>query len=145
MIKAFRITTILFALVKIFEHMQIIYFLMRAIEEYHWNFSFLVFVSVFLNFISLDQFFISNPSLFRPVFYGFLIVMVLVFLLAILVSVFSGWGKKPPLFIRLVAQFLCFFCYMEKTVLFIPIKTVTFIAVIPAAARNLNIEPSSTL
>ena len=113
MLRTFTITTILFVLLKILEHLQIIYFLMRAINnEYHWNFSFLVFVSMFLNFVSVDQLFKSSPELFKPIFYGLVIVIVVVYLMAILISGMSGWGKRPPFIIKLFAQILSTFCYL---------------------------------
>ena len=145
MLRAFRIATLVFVLIKVLEHMQIIYFLMRAIDSYHWDFSFFVFVSVFLNFISIDQLFRNNPQLFRPIFFSLLVLVVLILVMGVLVAIFSGWGKKPPFIIKLFAQILCYFCYLQKTVLFIPLHTIAFISILPAAANGLNIDPPSSL
>lgn len=58
----FKISAITFTAIKIIETMQMVYFLMRdQNQQYHWNYSFIGYFSMALNFISLDSLFKNHP------------------------------------------------------------------------------------
>ena len=139
LLRSYKISKIVYISVKVLEHLQLIYFLMRGINEYHWDFSFFVFFSVFLNLISLDQLFRSSPSLFIPIFYAVFIIVLLILVLALAISVNSGWSKKSPSLVKFFTPIVCTFLYLFKTVLLIPILDIVLIAIIPSIASNLQI------
>lgn len=106
---------------------------MRAIDsEYHWDFSFIVFVSVFLNLISLDQLFQSNPTIFLPIFYGTFSLILIITVLAIVISANSGWSKRTPFMVKFFTPVVCTFLYLLKTILIIPILDIILISLIPS-------------
>ena len=120
---------------KILEHLQIIYFLMRGIEGFHWDFSFFVFFSAFLNFISLDQLFRSRPELFIPIFYTTFMGLVGVLIASIVIALTCGWGKKPNFIVRIFIILVSSFFYLVKTVLIIPLLNIALVSIIPFVAR----------
>lgn len=109
-----------------------IYFVMRPLDGYHWDYSFMVFFSVFLKIISLDQLFRSNPAIFIPVFYTSFVTITIILVLAALVAANSGWSKKAPFLVKFVTPVVCTFLYLFKTVLVIPVLNVVFVSIIPS-------------
>lgn len=140
LLKGYKISRILYIFIKALEHLQIIYFLMRGINEYHWDFSFIVFISVFLNMISIDQLLRSTPSLFILIFYAAFIVIVIILVLSVIISVTSGWGTKSSFVAKFCSPIVSTFLYLFKTILVIPILDIALVALIPSVASNLNIQ-----
>jgi hypothetical protein len=119
-----------------------IYFLMRAIEEYHWNYSFFVFFSMILNYLSLDQLFRHSPATFHSLLYSSFGAFLVVLACAGSIAVLCGWGKRPPAILKYLAFLVGIFLYLLKTILVIPLANIAIVSIIPQISKNLNIEVS---
>jgi hypothetical protein len=135
-----------YIIIKIVEHLQIIYFCMRAHNGvYHWDYSVISFFSMLLNFISIDQHIISEPTFFHPILLALAVVLLLLVALAALVARFSGWGKKVPTVVKLATSILNYFLYLFKTILIIPIMIIVLVAIVPSITDSLKIPSEGSI
>ena len=130
----------LYLLIKFFEHLQIMYFLMRAVHDYHWDFSFLVFFNIFLNHISWDQLFKLYPSIFLPTFYSVMVMLFIIVAMMVIITKYAGWGKQIPNWVKPLVSIVGIFFFMFKTVLIIPLLNIICIANGPSIAKELGIS-----
>jgi len=119
--------------------MQIMYFVMRSVSAYHWDFSFVAYFSITLNFISLDNIIRTNPMFFAPALFIMTGIMLVMIILGVIVGIRAGWGEKVPLLVKIATPILNFFLYLFKTILAIPILVVILISLLPAISRLYKI------
>lgn len=133
-----------FLLIRIVEHLQIIYFLMRPITEIHWNFSFLSFFSIAVNTISVDELIKNHPEFFQSILYLCLAVFVAIAILLLLVStkkVETNEAKISQL-VKGCASILAGAIMALKTILIIPIANIIIVSITPSIAKQLNVSLS---
>jgi len=121
--------------------MQIIYVFMRIQEDPYWNFSFVKYFSVFVNFTAMDRILYKlYPNVLLPLLIGLNAMGVLIFVAAILVVKYSGWNCKLPLPVRLSVQLLNYWFYLFKTILLIPIITLITVSLIPNVYNGFGFD-----
>jgi hypothetical protein len=111
--------------------MQLTYFVMRSVSDYHWNFSFVAYFSILLNFISLDNIIRTNPAFFAPALFIIAGIMFVMIILGVLVALRAGRGEKVSLLVKIGTPILNLFLYLFKTILAIPVLIVTLIGLVP--------------
>ena len=130
----------LYHFLKFIEHLQIIYYLMRAVQQTHWNYSFLTFFNVLIKHLTLDRFFSHDQQIFASIFISFFVVTVLVTATAICIGFKAGWGKDNSGLVKVFTPFLSVILFMIKTILFIPMANLLCIANVPSVAHSVNVE-----
>ena len=125
--------------------MQLTYFVMRSVSDYHWNFSFVAYFSVLLNFISLDNIIRTYPSSFTPALFIISAIMLFIIILAVIVAVRAERGEKVPLLVKIGTPILNLFFYLFKTVLAIPVLVVTLMSLVPKITNLYDITISLSL
>lgn len=119
--------------------MQFTYFVMRVQNSYHWNFSFISYLSIFINYTVVDSNIRTHTGIFDPLLSIIAISLFLVIALAVIIGVQAGWGKKMPLFIKILIPVLNLLLYLFKYILAIPTLQVIFICFSPKALTSLSI------
>jgi hypothetical protein len=112
----------------------------RVTSDYHWDFSFAVYGSVILNVISLDHLFKLMPEIFMPLLLGAFAVVLGMLVMGVAIARSTGWGQSAPCVVRCFIPIVCLFCYLLKTVLFIPLLNIVIVAVVPSIAQELKIS-----
>jgi hypothetical protein len=123
--------------------MQLTYFVMRVQVSYHWNFSFVAYLSIFINYTAADSNIRMNSIIFNPLLYLITLLLLLVVGLGVVIGVQAGWGKKMPLIIKFLIPILNIFLYFFKYILTIPTLQIIFICFSPKAQATLNIGNDS--
>lgn len=111
--------------------------------SYHWNFSFVAYFSIFVNYTVVDSNIRLSSLIFAPLIYLIAISLLLVIILGILIGVQAGWGKKMPLFIKILIPILNIFLYFFKSILTIPTLQIIFICLSPKAVTSLGLAYDS--
>ena len=125
--------------------MQITYFVMRVQNSYHWNFSFVSYLSIFINYTVVDSNIRINNGIFDPILNIIAISLFLVIGLGVIIGFQAGWGKKMPLFIKIIIPVLNLLLFLFKYILAIPTLQVIFICFSPSALINLNIATEANI
>ncbi len=119
--------------------MQLIYFVMRAQNSYHWNFSFISYLSIFINYTVADSNIRMSNAIFDPLLNVIAVSLFLVITLGFVIGVQAGWGKKMPLAIKILIPLLNMLLYLFKYIFTIPTLQVIFICLSPKALKTLDI------
>jgi hypothetical protein len=99
------------------------------------------YVTMFINFISLDQALKTSPGLYLPALFTVTGVLITILVLAVLVGVHAGWGKKVPTVVKLATPVLNFLLYLFKTLLAVPVLTVMFVSLVPYIYNQFKMSP----
>lgn len=81
-----------------------------------------------------------NPSLFGPFLYMMVVTLLLVLALGVVIGVHAGWGKKMPLFVKMLIPALNVMVCLFKSLLAIPAMQLVFICFSPTATTLLNLK-----
>lgn len=113
-------------------------------NEYHWNFSVVSYFSIFLNYMVVDSNLKINPALFGPFLYVMVVSLMVGLALGVVIGVHAGWGKKMPMFVKILIPVLNVMACLFKTLLVIPAMQLVFICFSPTASTllNLTVDPS---
>jgi len=133
----------MYLVIKILEYMQLTYFAMRVQDSYHWNFSFVGYFSMFVNYTVVDGNIRFNNSFFNPFLHLIIFALFLVITLGVVIGVQAGWGKKINLLVKIIIPVLNVLLYFFKYILTIPTLQVIFICLSPNALQSLNIATES--
>ena len=112
-------------------------------NDYHWNFSVVSYFSIFLNYTVVDSNLKINPSLFGPFLYVMVVSLMVVLALGVVIGVHAGWGKKMPMFVKIMIPVLNVMAYLFKTLLTIPAMQLVFICFSQSASTllKLTVDP----
>lgn len=126
--------------------MQITYFVMRMeTNDYHWNFSVVSYFSIFLNYTVVDNNLKINPELFGPFLYVMVVGLMVVLGLGLVIGVHAGWGKKMPMFVKILIPVLNVMACLFKTLLTIPAMQLIFICFSPTASTLLKLTVDTSI
>lgn len=126
--------------------MQITYFVMRMeTNDYHWNFSVVSYFSIFLNYTVVDNNLKINPGLFGPFLYVMVVGLMVVLGLGLVIGVHAGWGKKMPMFVKILIPVLNVMACLFKTLLTIPAMQLIFICFSPTASTLLKLTVDTSI
>ena len=117
--------------------MQMISFL--SLTAHNNSDSILSMLAAILKYISFDALIQLNPAIFAPLLYALFSILVMILALAVLIGIHSDWNKKAPYLINMFTPIVCYFLYLFKTVLFIPLLKIIGITIIPSFAAALGI------
>lgn len=133
----------MFLVIKILEYMQLTYFVMRVQDSHNWNFSFVGYFSIFINYTVVDGNIRADSSFFNPILYLIIFALFLVITLGVVIGVQAGWGIKINLLVKIIIPVLNVLLYLFKCILTIPTLQVIFICLSPNALQSLNIATES--
>jgi hypothetical protein len=80
-----------------------------------------------------------NAAIFDPLLNLIAVSLFLVITISIIIGVQAGWGKKMPLFIKILIPILNILLYLFKYILAIPTLQVILICFSPKALTSLSI------
>jgi hypothetical protein len=123
--------------------MQMIYFL--SLTAHNNSGSILSMLAALLKYISVDALIQLDHAIFTPLLYASFSILVMILALAVLIGIHSDWNKRAPYPINIFTPVVCYFLYLFKTVLFIPLLKVIGIAVTPSIAAALSIPGVSVI
>lgn len=124
--------------------MQLVYFVMRVQNSYHWDFSFVAYFSAFVNYTVADSNIRQNVAIFEPLLYIITVALLSVIVIGVIIGVQAGWGKKIPIYVKVLIPILNVSLYFFKYVLAIPTFQIIFICFSPRAFATLNLGESSS-
>jgi hypothetical protein len=120
--------------------MQIIYFLMRAVDSQHWNISLISSFTTILSHLSVDHYLQNDPELFQPMVYISLGMFVGMVILVVWIAFQAGWRKMDPLHVGYAGTINGLFLFTFKTILVLPLTNLALVVVSPSIAQSLNIH-----
>lgn len=138
----FKLNKITYIVIKVVEAMQLVYIFLRSVNEYQWNFSSMAYVSVLLNFMSLDNILRNNPAIFVAVLLCAIAIMSVMVGLGVIVGVYAG-EERVPTMVRVAIPILNLFLYLFKTVLAIPLLVIALISLVPQISNAFKITTIS--